>query len=338
MTIPDTITSATPISAPNAALARKRRLQKMRSSSASNSAVVASSKLDPKTNVIAAAADDILPHKKRRVSEVLDSNTGKSQRKTPNAKNPPQIKSKPSNTKPKKSQTQMRYDPDVPMTKEQAAIWRREARRVRNRESAAASRQKTRNRIAELELELEEWKAKYNKAIDKIKHLESMSPTHIDQDQTQSQQPRPATPLPDNTQSFQSLTQNNGNSNQQGMVSPPSTPPMSPVSSHPDVLPLPVSSSLLIKSNDRNLESVKVEEKKQHLNETISRPAVKITGAASSSPDKIPDSCSADSSKTTGTVNGATAQVVLPSGAVCECPLFDGEELDELLFDALSGL
>ena len=56
---------------------------------------------------------------------------------------------------------QVRYDPEVPMTIEEAAAWRKEQRKVRNRESAAASRQKTRDRIEELEAEFESIKAKY---------------------------------------------------------------------------------------------------------------------------------------------------------------------------------
>ena len=48
----------------------------------------------------------------------------------------------------------MKYDPDVPMTKEEATVWRREQRRKRNRESAAASRQRQRDRIQELEEEV----------------------------------------------------------------------------------------------------------------------------------------------------------------------------------------
>jgi len=75
----------------------------------------------------------------------------------------------------KKVRTQMRYDPDVPMTKEEAAIWRREARRVRNRESAAASRRKIRERIEELESEVELWKSKYEEAIQKLKEKESLT-------------------------------------------------------------------------------------------------------------------------------------------------------------------
>jgi hypothetical protein len=60
--------------------------------------------------------------------------------------------------------TQIRYDPSTPMEKEQLAAWRREARRVRNRESAAASRQRIRGRIVELEEEIDDWKQKYDEA------------------------------------------------------------------------------------------------------------------------------------------------------------------------------
>jgi chromosome segregation ATPase len=58
------------------------------------------------------------------------------------------------------------------MSKEQLAAWRREARRVRNRESAAASRQRIRSRISELEDEVGEWKSKYNEAVARLERLE----------------------------------------------------------------------------------------------------------------------------------------------------------------------
>jgi hypothetical protein len=70
-----------------------------------------------------------------------------------------------------KKKTQIRYDPDVPMSKEQLAAWRREARRVRNRESAAASRQRIRNRINELEDEVGEWKTRYSQAMERLQSL-----------------------------------------------------------------------------------------------------------------------------------------------------------------------
>jgi hypothetical protein len=70
---------------------------------------------------------------------------------------------------------QMKYDPEVPMTKEQAAVWRREQRRKRNRESAAMSRQRQRDRIADLEIVVDEWKIKVGSVMDRIKKLEDAS-------------------------------------------------------------------------------------------------------------------------------------------------------------------
>jgi hypothetical protein len=70
--------------------------------------------------------------------------------------------------------TQIRYDPEVPMSKEQLAVWRREARRVRNRESAAASRQRIRSRITELEEEIEGWKSKYSQAMERLEELKQV--------------------------------------------------------------------------------------------------------------------------------------------------------------------
>jgi hypothetical protein len=78
-----------------------------------------------------------------------------------------------SNTK----KPQMRYDPDVPMSKDQAAAWRREQRRKRNRESAAASRQRQRDRISELEDEVEQWKIKFEEACQRLKKLEALQST-----------------------------------------------------------------------------------------------------------------------------------------------------------------
>jgi hypothetical protein len=67
---------------------------------------------------------------------------------------------------------QARYEPGVEMTKEELAAWRKEARRVRNRESAAASRRKTRERIEELEEHVEHLQAKYTAALQRIAQLE----------------------------------------------------------------------------------------------------------------------------------------------------------------------
>ena len=64
--------------------------------------------------------------------------------------------------------TQVTYNPDIPMTKEQLTSWRREMRRVRNRESAAASRRKVRDRIEELEHEVEVWKRRYREVVERL--------------------------------------------------------------------------------------------------------------------------------------------------------------------------
>lgn len=80
---------------------------------------------------------------------------------------PRQIKNKADNKK-----TQIQYNPDVPMTKEQLTSWRREMRRVRNRESAAASRRKVRDRIEELEEEVDLWKRRYEEAMGRLRGAE----------------------------------------------------------------------------------------------------------------------------------------------------------------------
>ena len=78
-------------------------------------------------------------------------------------------KPKPSITGIKK---QSRYMPGVPMTKDELKAWRKEARRVRNRESAAASRRRNRDRIGVLESEVEVLKSKYAAALKFIVDLE----------------------------------------------------------------------------------------------------------------------------------------------------------------------
>lgn len=66
-----------------------------------------------------------------------------------------------------------RYEPSVPMTKEDKSAWRKEERKHRNRASAAASRNKVRNRIHELETEVQVWQTKYTELMTRIEVLES---------------------------------------------------------------------------------------------------------------------------------------------------------------------
>jgi hypothetical protein len=149
----------------------------------------------------------------------------------------------------KKANTQMRYDPDVPMTKEEAAAWRREARRVRNRESAAASRQKTRDRIVQLEGEVDMWKSKYEEVMSKLRLAESGGSEKVTVQQPPSQ----------------SWSDSNKDSS---FVSPCSSPSRSP-----ELLPSLSSlcPSTLAETKHRGMV-VDPKENGQHLTEKISRP------------------------------------------------------------------
>lgn len=71
---------------------------------------------------------------------------------------------------------QITYNPDIAMTKEQLTSWRREMRRVRNRESAAASRRKVRDRIEELEDELAVWKKRYCEVVSRLDQAQKQPP------------------------------------------------------------------------------------------------------------------------------------------------------------------
>merc|ERR1712232_1515244 len=151
---------------------------------------------------------------------------------------------------------QARYEPGVPMTKEELTGWRKEARRVRNRESAAASRRKTKERIGVLESEVAALESKYKVALQRIIDLEaaalrhkfSVTPDILRQD------------LVDIVQT--------------------STPPQSPkIQPRNTISPSP--SHLEVNISHHQEEVAK---KYQHIMDMISRPtAAKITGADTSS-------------------------------------------------------
>lgn len=108
---------------------------------------------------------------------------------------------------------QARYEPGVPMTRDELAAWRKEARRVRNRESAAASRAKTRDRITQLEDALQDLQNKYAKALQLIAELE---------EQQKHQQGTHQAFVPSKMLQSRSVSPN---------VSPLSSPARSPISS-----------------------------------------------------------------------------------------------------------
>mmetsp|Transcript_36668 Transcript_36668/g.51841 ORF Transcript_36668/g.51841 Transcript_36668/m.51841 type:complete len:207 (-) Transcript_36668:391-1011(-) len=143
-----------------------------------------------------------------------------------------------------------RYDPGVEMSREDLREWRKEARRVRNRESAAASRRRTRDRISELEDQVESISQKYAAALKRIVELEAAAavsnsscsdvktkPATISQEKLASR----VSPCPSRTSS------------------PPLSPtPVSPVNTPRDVFSL------------ENMSSEEKESKFQHLTAMIS--------------------------------------------------------------------
>ena len=189
--------------------------------------------------------NEITSSQKRRkisheVSEESDSSDSKPRKRV--------AKKKADNKKP-----QMKYDPDVPMSKEEAAVWRREQRRKRNRESAAASRQRQRDRIAELEVVLDEWKDKFDGIMERIQKLEKITKISVTAD----------------------LLTEIAAVSPQSVVSPVSSPNLTPCQSP---IAYPVSSCLFVDAGKMKSESdLQVhqveEEEEQLLNKMISRPA-----------------------------------------------------------------
>eukprot|EP00591_Stephanopyxis_turris_P012585 CAMPEP_0195508986 /NCGR_PEP_ID=MMETSP0794_2-20130614/2042_1 /TAXON_ID=515487 /ORGANISM="Stephanopyxis turris, Strain CCMP 815" /LENGTH=220 /DNA_ID=CAMNT_0040636091 /DNA_START=127 /DNA_END=789 /DNA_ORIENTATION=+ len=149
--------------------------------------------------------------------------------------------SKPTNGSERRQKipSQKRYEPDTPMTKEEESAWRKEQRKIRNRKSAADSRQRARNRISELEGEVEKWKVKYEAAIAKLRDLEK------GQDQSKSSPPQNILfPC-------------------QSYVTPKYSPPS----------PLAFLHAPFPEFENRNHEKWVNLDEKEHLNETVSRQA-----------------------------------------------------------------
>lgn len=199
----------------------------------------------------------------------------------------------------------MRYEPDVPMTKEEAAIWRREQRRKRNRESAAASRQRQRDRITELEEEVEGWKAKFDAAMQRLAQLEQLHGMKATTTSTStSSSVSPDIVSSNNCSVSTALPAAASNS-----ISPCSSPELSSLP-NPSETEFPDLSTSMKKEEVLNL----------HLKEKIFRPAVKITGATktssllplSDSDDLIPDPCASSKiASTSSSSNNAEDKVAV---------------------------
>eukprot|EP00804_Cyclotella_cryptica_P024477 CCRYP_017560-RA/>CCRYP_017560-RA protein AED:0.35 eAED:0.35 QI:0/0/0/1/1/1/2/0/336 len=215
---------------------------------------------------------------------------------------------------------QMKYDPEVPLSKEETSAWRREQRRKRNRESAAACRKRQRDRISELEIEVSGWKAKFDEAVRKLREIEGEESAEMELQAIETLFPERiscATP---------SSSDSEDGENQEHLVSPcvsfniqeQSCVVTPPCNSHAQFIPSIVTSAgypdfpLFPETN-----SVKTErlafinadsfdtrvEKGQHLSEMITRPAasrlllfrrrslVKITGAVPTPLTSIESAC-----------------------------------------------
>jgi hypothetical protein len=157
---------------------------------------------------------------------------------------------------------QMKYDPDVPMTKEEATVWRREQRRKRNRESAAASRQRQRDRIVELEIEVEGWQTKFDDIMAKITKLEKLA---AEKNLTVPPQSELLISIPKGVSK---------------LVSPPSSPGHSTYADSPQASPVASSVSALVDSSQVSKERIanqlmeEAGKHSQHSDKMISRQAV----------------------------------------------------------------
>lgn len=96
-----------------------------------------------------------------------------------------------------KTTQQARYTPPnkAEMTKAELAAWRKEARRVRNRESAAASRRKTRERIEELEETVSTLRDELQQALATIERMKKESPQRTMEDTTAATEDNNKSPI-----------------------------------------------------------------------------------------------------------------------------------------------
>lgn len=155
---------------------------------------------------------------------------------------------------------QSRYDPGVPMNREELREWRKEARKVRNRQSAAESRKRNRERITELEGEVDVLNSKYAAALQRIVELEAASAV--------------------NDSSFTPATLRQDISNL-GLSKPKSVPALSPktmpATGYKSVTPLlshvvPLEAGQMTGGDGKHHHEEHVQKKHQHIMEMISRP------------------------------------------------------------------
>ena len=253
------IPSTSMMDIPDASAARKRRreilLSQRQALEVSTPAAAPNSELTSSfTTSFANEEEHLNSRKSRRVSDcsepVMTAEPDKSATTIKTTVNTiSSIKKKLSSSSSTKKKPQMKYDPDVPMTKEEAAVWRREQRRKRNRESAALSRQRQRDRIGDLEVEVDEWKTKVENIMERIKKLEEES--GIDS-RTLVPEPLPRPPkqerhqdIPEQSLEFEVIDNDTDTNQSSKFVSPPTSPGHSSSFSEEDESPeaSPIASS-----------------------------------------------------------------------------------------------
>jgi len=349
---------------PDASAARKRRREIL---SSQRQALEVSTPAAPNSELISSFTTSFAneeghsnSRKARRVSDCSEPEPDKSATATikMTVNTISSIKKKLSSSSTKKK-PQMKYDPDVPMTKEEAAVWRREQRRKRNRESAALSRQRQRDRIGDLEVEVDEWKTKVENIMERIKKLEEES--GIDS-RTLVPEPLPRPPkqereqeIPEQSLEFEVIDNNDTDTNQSSkFVSPPASPGHSSSFSEEDesMEASPIASSDAKTVVDAVVDQVLMGiESYEHefTDNMISRHAVKISPVAPALPflpksedsisallpspetclsgDVAPDNC--NSSINNNTINKKKRMTLVPKPATAPTTL---DPIDSSLF------
>jgi hypothetical protein len=251
---------------------------------------------------------------------------------------------------------QMKYDPEVPLSKEETSAWRREQRRKRNRESAAACRKRQRDRISELEGEVSDWKAKFEEAVKKLREIDGPEMTQIQVNAIELKFPeRCGTPTLSCTASNERLVSPCVSTNMQNfnMVSPvdssskfvPHIPTSVGSLDFPALQDTVKTFSTFSKADSINLRV----EKGQHLSEMITRPAVKITGAVPTPLSLIESACDELLELVPDSILSSTEMSSIPFPRTCPSLVQnagnnetvgegDAHELDEFLLDAVQWL
>lgn len=261
-----------PLDPQTAALARKRRIELRKRGCSSKGVVSSSSSNNDDLDSDSCAAE----RKRARVSTTNTSSSCSDDDDEEVDDGASTISIDPITKKPRPSITGIkkhsRYDPGVPMTRDELKMWRKEARRVRNRESAAASRKRNRERITELETEMSALRSKYSAALQRIVQLEasgvndSFTPAVLRQDiNNLSSSPSTTTTIPETATTSPPLRPTSPEAQDIKTVSPPLSPS------------IPEYQHYVVDEEEQLPHEAQVNMKYQHIMNMISRPIACVT-------------------------------------------------------------